>query len=951
MTLSNNIIRELRTYFLSLDRKNVLSDDIKPNADDTLRLGAPSKRFHAIYANRIIADEFSGTIGGQGGGSIGHADTLGDDYLTATEVAIEGNLYPLGPGARFEAGVLPTDIAYQNSTPTFTSINVTNYVDGIAVGAHNHSGSSNMGIQISHADLLNLSADHHTIYTRWDDTETIIKKWKFANLAEENQDFNEYVGWEIEASVEMEDDGGWKPVMETAQAVLQTLSFTNSSYPTYEHAYPLQIIAHAQYAAITLGASQEILIKTNDTDTWIDVGNIEISNANGISIGSTFSVDQAGALTSTSGTIADWVIKTDKLESSSGDVVLDADGEIILSGGSSTEVRLNATDANYRLWIGDESETTFTSTTAKFMVGSAGNVTAETMKLKGLLYGEGDKWRITSDGNAEFENIKARGRLDTIVYTKSTVSTIAGIMSLAKGGVLAQDITDSQTYIYLYSPAFSFGDIVLVQESADTAEWMQIVSTATFLENGIQDNDGNYIDVYKYTVSRDYDNSGNSYEHLKGTALNGRGSYQIGNAPQPLASGAPEGAFGEYQPSGTATDVGGGWITFDGELTRIDVNVRTGPLTTQYENFIRIGNLQGIGDYTEVEWGWYVGDANSYMAYDQTNGLLVYARSGATQITADGILSDSFILTLETIEPTTIDTDTAVIYYYDDLIKVRMDNSGSESTVSLATQAWVDAHTNWMENLSDDTSPTLGGDLHGGNHYIDAVSRVLTRQTSDGAGNVIYGYDDKSSEYLHTYIDPNGQAYIKGTDNIIIQSDVGGAKSIYLYPGSNLIVYFRDNAGGYKQLWYDSDWQPVSSINSDGDAFFAGTVDMKRTVEIVLLDNDTALETGDDFPAFYWCVPEELNGYNITDVDFWVSTASTSGAPSFDLYNVTDSTDILSVNCTIDANEKTSYTAATGPTINTANDDLATGDLIRFDCDAAGTGTKGCGVILVVEKP
>jgi hypothetical protein len=125
----------------------------------------------------------------------------------------------------------------------------------------------------------------------------------------------------------------------------------------------------------------------------------------------------------------------------------------------------------------------------------------------------------------------------------------------------------------------------------------------------------------------------------------------------------------------------------------------------------------------------------------------------------------------------------------------------------------------------------------------------------------------------------------------------------------------------------------------------------KRTVQMVLLDGDTDLATGDDFPAFTWTVPELFNGWEITDVDFAVETASTSGLPSFALYNVTDSVDILSVNCTIDANEKTSYTATTGPTINTANDDVATGDEIRFDCDAAGTGTKGCTVILVLEKP
>jgi len=133
--------------------------------------------------------------------------------------------------------------------------------------------------------------------------------------------------------------------------------------------------------------------------------------------------------------------------------------------------------------------------------------------------------------------------------------------------------------------------------------------------------------------------------------------------------------------------------------------------------------------------------------------------------------------------------------------------------------------------------------------------------------------------------------------------------------------------------------------------YLTDIVSEPRTVEITLLNNSTDLAAGDDFAGFYWCVPESLNGYDITDVDFWVTTASTSGLPSFGIYSVTDSVEILSVNCTIDVDEETSYTATTGPTINTSNDDLATGDLIRFDCDAEGTDTVGCGVILVVEKP
>jgi hypothetical protein len=48
---------------------------------------------------------------------------------------------------------------------------------------------------------------------------------------------------------------------------------------------------------------------------------------------------------------------------------------------------------------------------------------------------------------------------------------------------------------------------------------------------------------------------------------------------------------------------------------------------------------------------------------------------------------------------------------------------------------------------------------------------------------------------------------------------------------------------------------------------------------------------------------------------------------------------MLSTAITIDANEFDSKDAATAAAINTSNDDVATGDLIRVDVDVAGTGT------------
>ena len=79
--------------------------------------------------------------------------------------------------------------------------------------------------------------------------------------------------------------------------------------------------------------------------------------------------------------------------------------------------------------------------------------------------------------------------------------------------------------------------------------------------------------------------------------------------------------------------------------------------------------------------------------------------------------------------------------------------------------------------------------------------------------------------------------------------------------------------------------------------------------------------------------------------------ASSSGTPTWQIHNLTDTVDMLSTAITIDANELTSYTAATAPVINAANDDVATGDIIRVDCDVAGTGTAGEDIILTFQLP
>jgi hypothetical protein len=62
--------------------------------------------------------------------------------------------------------------------------------------------------------------------------------------------------------------------------------------------------------------------------------------------------------------------------------------------------------------------------------------------------------------------------------------------------------------------------------------------------------------------------------------------------------------------------------------------------------------------------------------------------------------------------------------------------------------------------------------------------------------------------------------------------------------------------------------------------------------------------------------------------------------------------DMLSTNLTIDSNENKSSTAAAAAVIDTANDDVSTGQVIRVDVDAIHTTpAKGLLITLVFQLP
>lgn len=118
-----------------------------------------------------------------------------------------------------------------------------------------------------------------------------------------------------------------------------------------------------------------------------------------------------------------------------------------------------------------------------------------------------------------------------------------------------------------------------------------------------------------------------------------------------------------------------------------------------------------------------------------------------------------------------------------------------------------------------------------------------------------------------------------------------------------------------------------------------------RYVGVTCFDYTTDTATGDGKGYFH--IPAGMNGMNLVSVHAEVITAGTTGTTDIQIHNVTQAADMLTTKITIDSGETGSDTAATAAVIDTANDDVATNDLIRIDVDVVST-TAAQGLIVTL---
>jgi len=111
----------------------------------------------------------------------------------------------------------------------------------------------------------------------------------------------------------------------------------------------------------------------------------------------------------------------------------------------------------------------------------------------------------------------------------------------------------------------------------------------------------------------------------------------------------------------------------------------------------------------------------------------------------------------------------------------------------------------------------------------------------------------------------------------------------------------------------------------------------KTAVSFVASDMDTAVVVGN--VIFPFCVPPDMNGLDLTNVRASCTTQGSTGNTWVMARRIRSgsSVNMQTGYCVLAYNAWT----ATGGTINTSNDDLATGDLILLYIGGIATGMKG----------
>lgn len=269
----------------------------------------------------------------------------------------------------------------------------------------------------------------------------------------------------------------------------------------------------------------------------------------------------------------------------------------------------------------------------------------------------------------------------------------------------------------------------------------------------------------------------------------------------------------------------------------------------------------------------------------------------------------------------------------------KLDTVDTNAQVNLTTEQLQDliaamfqggTHTNASINYDDVTGTidiTASGGVGGSQLTQEEVEDFVGGLTTQGTG-ISVNYDDAGNILT---ISLTGESFTTALKNKLDNIEANAT---------------ADQTGSEIKTAYEN--EADTNAFTDAEKALLGNASVGKRTMSVLINDSTPITSGDG-KAYYSRIPSYLNGWNIVEVA--ANMVAGTAAVSVQLHNLTQGADILSTLLTIDANEKDSKDAVTAAVIDSAEDNLTTGDRIRIDIDGAGTGTTWLEVQITVQLP
>lgn len=272
--------------------------------------------------------------------------------------------------------------------------------------------------------------------------------------------------------------------------------------------------------------------------------------------------------------------------------------------------------------------------------------------------------------------------------------------------------------------------------------------------------------------------------------------------------------------------------------------------------------------------------------------------------------------------------------------------TGDAQEIALSAELRFDTNNDWLE-ISD--SGILSGLLGDTAVITSKVSDCAITNPKLGDTAVVTAKINNQAVTYAKIQNVTAQRLLgridAASDGVVQEFGVGGGLTL----DTNLDLLTSDSViaaslafSGRSELATSAEIDAGTDTGRTISPFYLGQSEFGyRLIQLVV--TDTTLATGDS--QFHFFIPPELDSWMLVDADAANATPSTTGTPTIQLRNVTTAADMLSTKITIDTAEKTSYTAATPPVIDTNNDSVQTGNEIAVDIDSAGTA-EGLNILL-----